>query len=101
MLFTPGPPDLSCAEHAVALAPNSSPGSLLIASPLDLIALDTFASPANVEAGSVTVTLDSGMTEWGKHGLGRFRLSATSSYDAARRRIRDDPRSTFGARGDP
>jgi WD40 repeat protein len=38
-------------------------------------------SPVRVESRSVTITLDSGLTSWGQHGLGHFRLSVTGDAD--------------------
>ena len=38
-------------------------------------------SPARMEDGFLSVTLDSGISSWGKHGLGRFRLSVTNEAD--------------------
>jgi formylglycine-generating enzyme required for sulfatase activity len=38
-------------------------------------------SPARMEDGFLIITLDSGITSWGKHGLGRFRLSVTNEAD--------------------
>src|SRR5262249_51549689 len=34
-----------------------------------------------MDGGSLSITLDSGISEWGMHGLGRFRLSATNDAD--------------------
>lgn len=38
--------------------------------------------PVEIDGGYLRITLDSGITQWGKHGLGHFRLSATSHADA-------------------
>lgn len=40
-------------------------------------AVFSLKSPAKMEGGFVTVTIDSGVTMWVKHGLGHFRLLAT------------------------
>jgi WD40 repeat protein/tetratricopeptide (TPR) repeat protein len=42
-------------------------------------------SPAKTDGGFITVTLDSGITPWGPHGLGRFRLSASADPAALER----------------
>ncbi len=48
-------------------------------------------SPARMAGGSLSITLDSGIAEWKKHGLGRFRLSATNEADAfVRTALRND-----------
>ena len=39
-------------------------------------------APMPAQAGYLSVTLDSGISSWGLHGLGRFRLSATSDPDS-------------------
>ncbi len=47
-------------------------------------------SPARMDGGSLSITLDSGITPWGMHGLGRFRLSATNDADLSRAVVRND-----------
>jgi WD40 repeat protein/tetratricopeptide (TPR) repeat protein len=47
-------------------------------------------SPARTDGGSLIITLDSGITQWGYHGLGRFRLSATNAADLGRALVRND-----------
>jgi tetratricopeptide (TPR) repeat protein len=47
-------------------------------------------SAARVEGGSLSITLDSGIDEWGKDGLGRFRLSVTNEADFTRMFVRND-----------
>ena len=42
-------------------------------------------SPARIDGGTVSITLDSGITSWGKHGLGRFRLSVSDDPSAFER----------------
>ncbi|MBI3860811.1 MAG: PD40 domain-containing protein [Planctomycetia bacterium] len=39
-------------------------------------------TPVATEGGYLNITLDSGMTSWGKHGLGRFRLSVAGDPSA-------------------
>ena len=46
-------------------------------------ALFVMKSPVRVDNGSLVVTIDSGISEWSKHGLGRFRLSVTDEADEA------------------
>jgi formylglycine-generating enzyme required for sulfatase activity/tetratricopeptide (TPR) repeat protein len=45
-------------------------------------AVFSLRSPARIDGGSLSITLDSGITSWGMHGLGRFRLSVTNEADA-------------------
>jgi hypothetical protein len=47
-------------------------------------------SPARIDGGSLSITLDSGITQWGMHGLGRFRLSVTNDADFTRALVRND-----------
>src|SRR5439155_25799187 len=47
-------------------------------------------SPARMDGGSLSITLDSGISEWGMHGLGRFRLSATNAADLTRALVRNE-----------
>jgi WD40 repeat protein/tetratricopeptide (TPR) repeat protein len=42
-------------------------------------------SPARIDGGSLSIRLDSGITRWGKHGLGRFRLSVSDDPAAFER----------------
>ncbi len=42
-------------------------------------------APVPTKGGSLDLTLDSGISDWGLHGLGRFRLSATSQADVLTR----------------
>lgn len=42
-------------------------------------------SPAKINGGTLIITLDSGIDRWGKHGLGRFRISASDLPDAYQR----------------
>ena len=39
-------------------------------------------SPVPAAGGYLSITLDSGITSWGHHGLGRFRLSVTNEEEA-------------------
>ncbi|HVC93939.1 MAG TPA: hypothetical protein VND64_09620, partial [Pirellulales bacterium] len=39
-------------------------------------------SPARTEGGTLSITLDSGISPYPRHGLGRFRISATSEAEA-------------------
>ena len=41
-------------------------------------------SPVPAAGGYLSITLDSGITSWGHHGLGRFRLSVTNEEEATR-----------------
>jgi tetratricopeptide (TPR) repeat protein len=50
----------------------------------------SFKSPVRTNGGSLSITLDSGISEWGQHGLGRFRLSATNAADLNRAIVRND-----------
>jgi WD40 repeat protein/tetratricopeptide (TPR) repeat protein len=47
-------------------------------------------SPAQMDGGSLIITLDSGISQWGYHGLGRFRLSVTDDADLTRAILRND-----------
>jgi WD40 repeat protein/tetratricopeptide (TPR) repeat protein len=47
-------------------------------------------SPARMDGGSLRITLDSGITPWGYHSLGRFRLSATNDANFTRAVARSD-----------
>src|SRR5579884_12549 len=47
-------------------------------------------SPARMDGGSLSITLDSGISEWGYHSLGRFRLSAMNDADLTRAVVRND-----------
>ncbi len=42
-------------------------------------------APAKINGGSVSITLDKGITPWGQHGLGHFRLSVTDAPGAYER----------------
>ena len=42
-------------------------------------------SPVRTGGGYLSITLDSGITNWGHHGLGRFRLSVTNEEEAIAR----------------
>jgi autotransporter-associated beta strand protein len=42
-------------------------------------AIFRFETPVKTSGRFLVVTLDSGISPWGKHGLGRFRISATSN----------------------
>jgi WD40 repeat protein/tetratricopeptide (TPR) repeat protein len=39
-------------------------------------------SPARIDGGYLSITLDSGISSWGQHGLGRFRLSVTNEAES-------------------
>src|SRR5262249_32917900 len=48
-------------------------------------------TPLRTEGGSLRITLDSGISQWGWHSLGHFRLSVTNEADAlARTRLWKD-----------
>ena len=48
-------------------------------------------SPVRTGGGYLSITLDSGITSWGHHGLGRFRLSVTNDQETiARTPLRQD-----------
>jgi WD40 repeat protein len=53
-------------------------------------ALFVLKSAARMDGGSLSITLDSGITQWGYHGLGRFRLSVTNAADLSRAVLRSD-----------
>ncbi len=89
----PTPIDISWAIADWQFGENETPTDMIDGNPLTL--WETFPqiqkahravfglkSPARIDGGSMSITLDSGITEWGKHGLGRFRLSVTNEADA-------------------
>jgi len=39
-------------------------------------------SPARLDGGTLSITLDEGISSWGQHGLGRFRISVTNAAEA-------------------
>ncbi len=50
-----------------------------------------FKSPVRTGGGYLRIALDSGITNWGHHGLGRFRLSVTNEQETiARTPLRQD-----------
>jgi WD40 repeat protein/tetratricopeptide (TPR) repeat protein len=51
-------------------------------------------SPARMHGGFLSITLDSGISEWGPHGLGHFRLSATNDANLTRAFVRNDLRDS-------